>query len=187
MNSVIAVTSLFILVFVSTAASAQTPAEEIRGRVKEGQKVVITDAQGREVSGRVSQVTDSFLTVRQKDHPVDIFYTDVIAIDRPRDRLGNGALFGLAVGAALGATVVASDVSPESASPYCGMGILDDCGEPDVAASVFVTAIAGVLIGASVDALIRHDRQIYRRSGTRLMLSPTFSRRGAGALVAVSW
>ena len=100
MNSLIAVTSLFLLVFVSTAASAQTPAEEIRGRVKEGQKVVITDAQGREVSGRVSQMTDSFLTVRQKDHPVDIFYTDVIAIDRPRDRLGNGALFGLAVGAA---------------------------------------------------------------------------------------
>ena len=43
------------------------------------------------MSGRVIQMTDSFLTVRQKDRPVDISYTDVIAIDRPRDRLGNGA------------------------------------------------------------------------------------------------
>ena len=187
MNSWIAVTSLVVLVCVSNAASAQTPGDDIRGRVKQRQKVVITDVQGRELRGRVIQMTDSLLTVQQKDHTVDISYSDIVAIDRPKDRLGNGALFGLAVGAAVGVAMGAQDASPESESPYCGMGFLDDCGEPSLAGSVLATGIAGMLIGVSVDALIRHDRKIYRRSATRVMLSPTFSRHGAGALVAVSW
>ena len=182
-----AFTSLFVLVFVSDAASAQTTADDIRGRVKEGQKVVITDAQGRELSGRVIQMTDSLLTVQQNDHTIDIPYPDIVAIDRPRDRLGNGALFGLAVGAAAGAALGTAGGSPESTSPFCGMGFLDDCGDDSAAASVITAGIAGMLIGAAVDALIRHDRQIYRRGGTGVTVSPTFSRRGAGALVAVSW
>ena len=41
--------------------------------------------------------------MQQKDQTVDISYSDIIAIDRPKDGLGNGALtFGLAVGAAVG-------------------------------------------------------------------------------------
>jgi hypothetical protein len=125
--------------------------------------------------------------VQQKDDTVDISYSEVVAIDRPKDRLGNGALIGLAVGAAIGGALGASDASPESASPYCGMGILDDCGKHSVAPAAIATGILGTLIGVSVDALIRHDRHIYRRSTTTLQVSPTFSRRGAGALVAVSW
>ena len=155
--------------------------------MKQRQKVVITDAQGRELSGRVIQMTDSLLTVQQKDHTVDISYSDIIAIDRPKDRLGNGALFGLAAGVAVGVAMGTQDASPESESPYCGVGFFDDCGEPSLAGSVIATGIAGMLIGVSVDALIRHDRRIYRRSATRLTLAPTFSRRGAGAVVAVSW
>jgi hypothetical protein len=187
MNPWIAVTSLFLLLLVSNAASAQTPADDIRGRVKERQEVVITDAQGRELKGRVIQMTDSLLTVQQKGDTVDVHYSDIIAIDRPKDRLVNGALFGLAVGAAVGVVLGSSDASPESASPFCGMGYFDDCGQHSVAVSVIASSIAGTLIGASVDAVIRHDQQIYRRSGTRLIVSPTFSRGGAGALVAVSW
>jgi hypothetical protein len=187
MNSWIAVASLFVLLLVPNTASAQTAADDIRGRVKERQKVVITDAQGRELNGRIIQMTDSFLTVQQKDDTVDISYSDIVAIDRPRDRLGNGALVGLAVGAAIGGALGSSDASPESASPFCGMGILDDCGEHSVAAPVIATGILGMLIGVSVDALIRHDRHIYRRSTTRLQVAPRLSRRGAGALVALSW
>ena len=167
--------------------SPQTPADDIRGRVKVRQKVVVTEAQGRELTGRVIQMTDTVLTVQQKGSSVDVSYSDIVSIDRPKDRLGNGALFGLAVGAALGAALGTSDGSPDSDSPFCGMGFLDDCGKHNVAAAVLATGAVGTLIGVSVDALIRHDRHLYRRSTTQLRIAPAFSRRGAGALVAVSW
>ena len=154
--------------------------------MKVRQKVVVTEAQGRELTGRVIQMTDTVLTVQQKGSSVDVSYSDIVSIDRPKDRLGNGALFGLAVGAALGAALGTSDGSPDSDSPFCGMGFLDDCGKHNVAAAVLATGAVGTLIGVSVDALIAttgpvppKHHAIEDRAGIR--------RRGAGALVAVSW
>ncbi len=97
------------LLFVSSPTWAQTNAESIRTRVKDGQKVSITDDRGQEFR-------------RQNRHPRDVtgsecswmerasmWRTDrIVRIDHPPDSLANGALIGFGVGAALGLTAMAS-------------------------------------------------------------------------------
>ena len=189
MNSRKTVTTLMpllALLLIANAALAQTPAD-IRGRVKERQKVVVTDAQGREFRGRVVQMTDRFITLEQKPDTVDVAYSEITAIDRPKDGVGNGALIGLTVGAAVGAAVGLSGGPDQSASPFCGMGFFDDCGKSNGFAPAVAGGLVGMLLGVSVDALIHHERQIYRRGATTLRISPAVSRRMAAAMVVVSW
>jgi hypothetical protein len=179
--------SLFALLLIANAAWAQTPADDIRGRLKERQKVVITDAQGREFRGRVVQMTDRLITLEQKRDTVDVAYSEITAIDRPKDGVGNGALIGLTFGAAVGAAVGLSGGPDQSASPFCGMGFFDDCGKSNGFAPAVAGGLVGMLLGVSVDALIHHERQIYRRGATTLRISPAVSRRMAAAMVVVSW
>ena len=89
------------------AASAQSDADRIRQRVKEGQKVRITDDQGREWHGRIDTLTPDNLTVVTHDRQrTDLPYGTILRIDRPHDSLANGALIGLASGAAFGLSLV---------------------------------------------------------------------------------
>jgi hypothetical protein len=100
------------------AASAQSDADRIRQRVKEGQKVRITDDQGREWHGRIDTLTPDNLTVVTHDHQrKDLLYGTILRIDRPHDSLANGALIGLASGAAFGLGLV---IAEETCEPSPG-------------------------------------------------------------------
>jgi len=86
----------------SPADATQAPtaeAEEIRRRVRVGQKVSITDDQGRQVEGRISTLSADGLTLVSRRDSTDIPYDRIVRVDRPRDGLGNGAVWGLGVGA----------------------------------------------------------------------------------------
>jgi hypothetical protein len=90
------------ILFASSPTLAQTDAENIRARVKDGQKVSITDDQGQEFKGRIGTMAADGLSMLVDGKSVDLAYDRIVRIDRPNDSLANGALIGLGVGAALG-------------------------------------------------------------------------------------
>ena len=177
---------LVTLLLCPGAASAQTGDDDVRRLVRRGQQLVITDVHGRVTAGRVTTMTDTSITVERRRNSVEFPFSEIAAIDRPKDGVGDGALKGLAMGAAMGAIAGLSGPSP-SQSDFCGMGFFDDCGGGNAATSIIVGGGIGALVGASLDALIRRDRHVYRRRATSVVASPTFGPRGAGGRVMVSW
>jgi hypothetical protein len=168
---------------ISASAFAQSPSDQIDQRVKDGQRVSITVVHGREFSGRVAEKSIGGLTVVDGDQRAKIPYDQITSIDQPKDRLWNGAIYGLAIGAGLG--LLAGDDGSDD--PYCGFGFFDQCSDTRGSAAV-VGGLVGLALGAGVDALIHRDRNIYRRPGiSRISLAPTYGRRGSGLLVSLAW
>jgi hypothetical protein len=90
----------------------------------------------------------------------DVPYAQIVRIDRPHDGLANGARIGFASGAALGLLAIAADDARE-----CSSDVWFDCSNPTAGAYALGTLVTGGLgaaIGVGIDALIHHDRTIYR-------------------------
>jgi hypothetical protein len=180
-----------VLLLTPGHASAQTEADDIRAQVKEGQKVSITDDQGYEFNGRITAITADALTVTSKEAPPMVVpYAQIVRIDRPHDTLDNGALIGLAFGAAL-AFVAMADEAHRSCTPDMGPWGDDDCSDPTGAGYIGGALFAGGLglaVGVGVDALIRRDRGIYRRGEkAQVGLSAVLARGKRGAVLSMSW
>jgi hypothetical protein len=174
-----------ILLLAGAPAAAQTEAERIRARVKEGQEVTVTDEQGREFSGRIATVSGDGLRIVSKNAAADLLYGEIVRIGRPRDTLSNGALIGLASGAAFGFAVMLSEDNRS-----CNPDAFFDCSDPSASGYVVVTALTGGLgaaIGVGVDALIRSDGNLYQRGSTRMGVSPALFKGGPGARLSISW
>ena len=132
----------------STSAAPQEQVDDIHTRVKQGQKVSVTDSQGRVFKGSVLEVSADSLAMEIRRGRVDVRRAEILRIDRVDD-LKNGALTGALVGAGL--LVVDALVSREDglyltpagyavfAGIYCGLG-------------------AGA--GAGIDALIGGNRNL---------------------------
>ena len=92
--------------------------------MKPGQKVSITDDQGREVNGKIGDMTADALTVLDHGTRADVAYNRIVAINRPNDSLANGALIGLGTGIGLGLVAIAtednSQCPPEGFVCYAG-------------------------------------------------------------------
>jgi hypothetical protein len=173
-----------------TSPAAQTAgasdADAIRQRVKEGQKVRITDDQGREWQGRIEALAPDNLVLMTKDRQRrDVQYAAIVRIDRPPDTLANGALIGFLSGAAYGLFAV---VAEENAD--CDPGAFFSCGDPTAAAYVVIPPILGAIgagIGVAIDALVRRDPTLFRRGDSRVMLAPSLGRGVRGLSLAVRW
>jgi hypothetical protein len=175
------------LLLTSNHASAQVAADDIRARVKERQKVSITDDQGREVNGRITTIAADALTVTPDRAPrVVVPYAQIVRIDRPHDTLANGALIGFGFGAALGFAGMAAE-DHRSCNPAAFL----DCSNPTGAGYIASTLVVGALgsaVGVGVDALIRRDRGIYRRGEkAQVGLSAVLARGRRGAVLSMSW
>jgi hypothetical protein len=173
------------VLFASSPCRAQTDVENIRTRVKDGQKVSVTDDSGQVLNGRIGAITGDGLRIQADQRSTDVRFDRIVRIDRPNDGLANGALIGLGVGAALGLAAIASEDSSDCDS----MGYY--CGDPTAGGYVAGTLLGaglGTAIGVGVDALIHHRREIYRRgAGTQVTAAPAFGRGVRGGLVSVSW
>lgn len=170
----------------SAPASAAGDAAAIRQRVKENQKVRVIDDQGREWHGRIAALTpDSMTMITKNQERRDVPYGTILRIDRPHDGLANGAGIGFVTGAAFGFLAVLSEESAE-----CEPGGFWSCGDPTAGAYAVVPAVFGGLgaaIGVGVDALIRRDGNLWRRSATRVSLAPSAGRGMRGLQVSVRW
>ena len=168
------------------AATGQSDADAIRHRVKEGEKVRVTDEQGQEWHGQIRALAPDRLVLFTREQQRDIPYATIVRIDRPHDGLGNGALIGLGSGAALGLLAVISEESRD-----CEYEGFFDCGNPGGAAYVAAPLLIGGLgaaIGVGVDALIKRDPNLFRRSGaSRVNVAPTVARGVRGVTVSLRW
>lgn len=183
----IGVSSLALaILFASSPASAQTETEKIRARIKQGQKVSITDDRGQEVRGKIGAITADGVTIVADGKSTDLPYDRILRVDRPYDSLANGALYGLGVGAALGLGLIVSEdqnhCGPEGGF-YCG----DPTADNYVGATLLFAGL-GTAVGVGIDALIHRDREIYRRGGGAVAsVAPVIGRGVRGAAVSVTW
>jgi hypothetical protein len=167
------------ILFVSSPSLAQTNAENIQTRVKDGQRVSITDDQGQEFKGRIGALAADRLRMLVDGKSVDVAYDRIVRIDRPHDSLANGALIGFGVGAALGLAAMAAEDGCEAC--------LEPGADSYVAGMLLVGGL-GTAVGVGIDALIHRDREIYRRgAGGHATVAPALGRGALGALVSVTW
>ena len=170
----------------TAAPPSRNQAEEIRRLVAVGQKVLITDDQGRELNGKIGALSADRLSVVSRRDSRDIPYTSIVRIDRQRDSLGNGALWGFGIGAGVGlASVIDEEFGECEPAGFFG------CGDPQAAAYLvfpLITGGIGTAIGVGIDAAIRRDPNIYRRGDTaRVSVMPKLGRGFTGGAVALRW
>jgi hypothetical protein len=185
-NFTLAIGSAIAVLMAPVTASAQTAADDIHNVVRTGQKVAITDDQGREFNGRIATMAASGLTLVSHGAPIALPYAGIVRIDRPQDTLAKGALIGLVAGAGLGIAALAADDYAD-----CDPTVIFACSNPSAGGYFAAGAIMGGLgaaVGAGVDALIHRDRNIYRRGGGRhVLVSPALGP-GVGAVtLSISW
>ena len=161
-------------------AAAQEPVrsfDQLNTRLTPGDTIWVTDAQGREIKGKVQSLAPEAITLKG-DGPRTIAAGDVrIISERRRDSLANGALIGLAVGGVgIGVACLASAEGPDQ----------DWCL---VAALVYGSIGAG--IGVGIDALIPGKKRVaYRAPGSsqaRLSLAPVITPRARGAALSFAF
>jgi hypothetical protein len=161
------------------AASVHADADGIRRRVKQGQKIVIVDDQGRELTGRIGELRADALVLLLGGDRTHVPYDRILSIDRPHDGRSDGALKGLAVGAVVGLVAALAVAADDS-------GWFDFSDVAPVA--VPVLGGIGAVIGLAVDGSIRHAPNVYRRqSTTRISVSPVIGRTRQGVAISVLW
>ena len=145
------------------------------GELRAGDRIYVTDADGKRRRGRLLDLTPTALTIATRDEDWTLPGSEVERIER-RDSLLNGALIGAGVGLVL------------NCMPHPG------CWGNPVAVGLHVAIDHGypyfILAGAAVGALVDAGRltTLYRASGTaRVSVAPLVSPEGAGAGLTVKW
>jgi len=161
--------------------AGERDADAIRQRVKKGQRVRITDDQGREWQGRIEALAADNLALLTKDRQArDVPYAAIVRIDRPHDTLASGAMIGFLSGAALGLLAVVAE-----ANANCW-----GCFDPTAATYVLVPAFVGgggAGIGIAIDALVRRDPTLFRRGDSRVTLAPSLGPGIRGLRLSMRW
>jgi hypothetical protein len=172
-----------ITVAAAVPCAAQEPVREfsqLNTRLRPGDTIWVTDAQGREVKGRILSLNTDEVTL-EGGRRRSFGAPDVSTIQlRRNDSLANGALIGLGVGGGL--TLVACLVSVDSS----------DAGWCAAAAAVYGGIGAG--IGVGIDALIPGKKVLaYRAPASvadppaRLSIAPVVTPRAKGVAVSFAF
>jgi hypothetical protein len=175
-----------VVLFAASPVLALTDAQNLRGQLKDGQKVSITDDQGQQFDGTIRVLAPAGLNLLVDGKTVDIPYDRIVRVDRPNDSLANGALIGLGSGAALGLVGVYTSFDHGECSP-----VDESCGNAQTADYVGGALLMGGLgtaVGVGIDALIHRNREIYRRgNAAHTTLAPAIGRGMRGVVVSMTW
>jgi hypothetical protein len=169
---------------IPASALAQEPAAsfaDLSRWVRIGDQVVLTDAGGRKVAGRIADLQPDRIRLATAAALRDFPEPEVRTITRREpDSLRNGALIGAGVGAGLFLTAVAASGGCEG-EPNCG-------GIAVVGTLIYLGVGAG--IGAGIDALVPgRQAVIFRAPGGRasIGISPRIRFRGQGIVLSVAF
>ena len=172
---------LAVLLALPAASGAQQLAgsfDQLAGLIRPGDTAHVTDANGREVRGIVRYLSPSELVLQVAGAPRTFLEPDIERIRRRRtDSLANGAGWGFAAGASLGAL--------EGVASYRKYGYPDQLQMPLLG---LMAGMAGAGIGALIDAAHADERVVYSRHGgsSRVSLRPMLGRDGRGVLATVT-
>jgi hypothetical protein len=166
------------------AASAQQPASsltDVQQWVRIGDRVTVTDAGGRRLTGSVAGLKWDTITLAAGSGVRDFAQADVLTITRREaDSLQNGALIGLGIGGGLFLVAVVSSG---------GCAYESDCGAMILIGTAFYAAV-GAGIGVGIDALIPgRETVIFRRPAGRATVgfSPHLAPRRQAVVFSVTF
>jgi hypothetical protein len=177
--------TMLLALLTPAAAAAQPGSDARRAPVSQGDRVRVTDEGGRTITARVAAISDFGLTLQDGNDRTEIAYATIVKIDRPRDRVWDGALAGFAIGAGIGLIgIAAEEGNNRSCQPsewFCGASF-----GPPASAVVLMLGGIGAGIGTGVDALIGGKKTLYER-GRQVYVAPVVGRARAAARVTVAW
>ena len=162
-------------------AAAQEPVTDFRQlntRLVPGDAIWVTDAQGREVRGKILSLDADALVLEGGGRRFGAPDVKTIAVRR-NDSLRNGALIGLGVGGGLAAVACFALGADGEDAGWC-------------AAAALIYAGMGAGIGAGIDALIPGKKLVaYRAPGAtgraRLSVAPVITPRAKGVAVSFAF
>jgi hypothetical protein len=163
----------------SSVAHAQGIANsfnELRLLVRTGDSLSVTSNDGREVNGKLMDLSSQSLTIRVGDSRREWQEADVAVIrQRRHDSLANGALWGFVGGVSFGGVAGAIYAAAEGGS---AAGVAIDAG---------VFGAIGAGIGVGVDALIAKRVPIFERrsAGASVGVTPNLNTSRRGARVSI--
>ena len=171
-------------------AAAQAPVrsfDQLNTRLKAGDTVYVTDAQGREIVGKIRQLAPTSLVV-DAGAPRVLGPQDVRLIEeRPADSRKNGILWGLMIGA--GGGIAAGAIEANSDGWTTGDEYLENT-------LIFggIGAGAGVALGALFDGMRPGPRRVVFRApgasggaAARLSIAPVVTTRAKGVVVSFAF
>jgi len=171
-----------LVVFLPAVTAAQGPVksfDQLNTRLKVGYTVTVTDAQGREATGRITELHTASITL-SSDVPTTFRAENVRLVERRTKPVGRAALWGLMAGA-VGGLVTGKAVT---SGDEMLVGAV-------IAAAVGIGAGVGALIGAAVGSFQpANRREIYRAPGGKqahLSIAPVITPRTKGVAVAFSF
>jgi hypothetical protein len=175
----ISLSALLLLGLFPGQLSAQPPTTDfglLSSRVRVGETVWVTGEDGREVQGKLWDLSASSLEIMSRGQ-TKTFSADGLRVvwARQHDSLGNGALIGLCAGVVLAAFAAA------------------ECDEhlPCFVAGGLVYGGMGAAIGVGIDALTPPGKiEVYRRpaiQSARIRLAPVVSPRGQGVVLRIAF
>ncbi len=176
---VLAVISLLLAFALAAAQEPVRDFTQLNTRLKPGDKVWVTDAQGREVKGKIVSLQSDALAL-DSDGAVTFPAGSIRAVrEREADSIWNGAIIGGSAGALLGT----------------GLGDFSgswDWGDAAVGA-VMIGGI-GAAIGIGIDALIPGKKVVVYRApapggspSARLSVAPFVTPRAEGVAIAYAF
>ncbi len=140
--------------------------------IRPGDTVSVTEASGARVSGTITGLSQSGMSLRVGRAVRDLSAADVAVVrQRQQDSLANGAKWGLGVGAAVG---------------------LVGCGSCHIGPGLAMAAVYGGIgagIGVGIDALVKSDVVLYQRrdSRVRITAAPQLAKSHQGVTVSIKF
>jgi hypothetical protein len=163
------------------AQDAAVPFSQLSKWVRLGDTVYVTDAGGREHTGKLVDLPDGSLRLDTGHGPRDMARADVRSVAiREHDSLQNGALIGLVAGIVAGGVLAAS---------ICNE---DGCEGGGVVVGVALYGAMGAGIGAGIDALTPGRKVVVYRAqsgerGPTVSISPVLTPRRQGLAASVGF
>jgi hypothetical protein len=182
-NPVVGATLVLGATLFPAQAFAQAPAagfQQLLAKVRLGDEVWVKGHDGKEVKGKLTDVSPTSLEILSGGRNVAFGVERVKTVSiREPDGLKNGARIGFYVGAGVGGL---------GAFSYCFGADVDNCAGGALAAFALYAGV-GVALGVGIDALIPGGKiEIYRaaaRPSARLSLAPILSPTRKGLAVSV--
>jgi hypothetical protein len=177
---VLAVVSLLLAFALAAAQEPVRDFAQLNTRLRPGDTIWVTDAQGREVKGRIAAIGADALTLDAGGSKTFSAGDVRLVMERQHDSLANGALIGLGVGG-LGTGLACLASADGADREWCFLAAI-------------VYGGIGAAIGLGIDVMIPGKKLVaYRAPGStgssqaRLSVAPFVTPRAKGLAVAFSF